>query len=165
MTRHRRSSLRHRSDSQTATFVVGRKEFFVSAPYSQDWLSAMKQSVAPKHRIYDKARGWKFDIIVLPIVWKLCNDYFDHVGGDLPAIRKLLNPQPRAFTPPPAQASATSSVSDADFIIAIAPDEALVALYKACAKANHPDLGGDPTIMRKLNEVWDRIRKMREMES
>jgi hypothetical protein len=36
--------------------------------------------------------------------------------------------------------------------------EVCEAAYKALVKANHPDIGGNPEIMKQINAAWDRIK-------
>ncbi len=43
------------------------------------------------------------------------------------------------------------------FICADAPREVVTAAFKALAKQAHPDRGGNPIVMQKLNEVYERL--------
>jgi hypothetical protein len=36
--------------------------------------------------------------------------------------------------------------------------EVCEAAYKALVKVNHPDVGGNPEIMKQINAAWDRIK-------
>ncbi|MBL9038597.1 MAG: J domain-containing protein [Archangium sp.] len=40
-------------------------------------------------------------------------------------------------------------------------DETLRAKYRELAKANHPDRGGNPEVMREINEAWSQIQDKR----
>jgi hypothetical protein len=39
------------------------------------------------------------------------------------------------------------------------PFEEARQAYKDAARKNHPDAGGDPEVMKRINAAWDRIRR------
>lgn len=40
-----------------------------------------------------------------------------------------------------------------------APQEVIKAAYRAMARLNHPDLGGDNEIMQQINAAYERLKK------
>ena len=39
------------------------------------------------------------------------------------------------------------------------PFEEARQAYKDAARKHHPDAGGDPEVMKRINAAWDRIRR------
>jgi hypothetical protein len=60
--------------------------------------------------------------------------------------------------------TAVPSADDSFSVLGLLPTaswEVCEAAYKALAKINHPDTGGNEEIMKQINEAWDKIKKIK----
>lgn len=119
-------------------------------PYNSDFVDAIKLQVPPSHREWSPGtKTWFVRSPYDTTATRILSFYFPgaEVGGK-PAERPL-------FSPP------DQCRCDADhralFVCQNAPDEVVKAAYRALAKLNHPDAGGDHSRMQIINIAYERI--------
>ncbi|MGI8477527.1 MAG: hypothetical protein ACR2OO_14325 [Thermomicrobiales bacterium] len=117
-------------------------------PYSPAVVELIKSSVPASHR------SWT----AVSKTWTVRDPFIDHIAGVLRRccgeviVRDLRQ----------AAAPAASQFLDPDFqvlhLLPSAPRELVESAYKTLSKLVHPDRGGDPETMLRINIAVDRIR-------
>jgi hypothetical protein len=116
-------------------------------PYLKAFVEDLKDEVSHHNRKWDaNDKVWKVDVDELDKVDELCRKHFDEVTF--------------IETEQPSGEGAPSPYHD---MLCDAPDETLKRVYRLIAVAVHPDQGGDPAIMSKVNDAWRMIQKERKI--
>lgn len=124
-------------------------------PYDAYLVSQLKAMIPAHARTWDADHKW----------WTVAGVYRDTAIHLLletfPSARIGDPPQPFASTSPAGCACAQQPACGALFIRPDAPGEVIDAAYKALARLNHPDRGGDTADMQRINQAHDALLQER----
>ena len=131
------------SGSRVATikYIPGGLMLEVEFPYDESLLADMNASVQSKKRVWNPSAK----------VWYIAKDQFDKIshilGKHCDEVLLLDFPAPEVATTAWAKL----------YLISGAPMEVVQAVYRALAKLNHPDYGGDEDRMKEINIAYKAI--------
>lgn len=116
-------------------------------PYNPMLVQQWKQGVPYRFRSYNAEDDHAWTVFP-PYAESALQMFFRHYIG----AEEISDPPPRHERPQARDNSAAYAVLH---LLPSAPRAVVDASYRALAKANHPDLGGDPAVMRALTEAHE----------
>jgi hypothetical protein len=125
----------------------GQDGCFVGFSYDQGFVEALKASVPhPHRRWHPDTKLWWVSDIYFSTVLRLGHRWFDEVQD------RTQGPESKPTTP-----SALTNPHSVLYLLPNAPEPVIRAAYKALAKMNHPDIGGDPERMKLINWAYEQL--------
>jgi hypothetical protein len=123
----------------------------IRTPYDAQLVDDLKYEVPPPYTVWDKpSRTWRvappYDTAALSVLSR----YFPFADVED-------HPRRRSFTTHQAHACHCDADHKVLSVCEGAPPDVVKTTYKALAKVNHPDRGGDHIVMQCLNEAVECI--------
>lgn len=123
----------------------------IRTPYDAEFVSALKQEIPPSQRAWvPDGRYWMVRTSLRRTILVLCHQYFGVVTEE------------EATTPPPPPGPGQHPDYGLLFLLPTAPLFVVEAVYRAIARAWHPDVCREPDAterMQRVNAAVDRIRQ------
>ncbi len=124
--------------------------YYCSFKYNADFIGALKENIPHYYREWLPAlKFWWIDRLFYPTALRLARRYFTQV------IAKDDYSEPAAPPPPPPPANPYGAL----YLLPTAPQPVVRAVYKVLAKLHHPDVGGDPELMKTINLAYEAIEE------
>ncbi len=124
-------------------------------PFNRGMIESLKREIPARGRSYDPVTHvWLIDH-----AW--ANSAVNILLRFMPDARLIRNGE-RARTRTVPSPVATDEYRTL-FVAPDAPPEVVEAAYKALARMNHPDVGGDTATMRQINAAYERLRSRRQV--
>jgi hypothetical protein len=123
----------------------------IRKPYNAQFVDDLQYEVPPSYRLWDKpSRTWRVAPPYDPATLSILRRYF-------PFAEVEERPRRQTFTIHQAHACNCDADHKVLYVCQDAPLDVVKAAFKALAKVNHPDRGGDHVVMQRLNEAVERI--------
>lgn len=143
---------------------AGRDELSVSHPYSPEFLEALKKAVDyPTRRWVPEEKVWLIKAAAYEKVDKLLRKHFPKMEFRISdkAVRLVKRRyKERVVLPAPKEPKSWGPYREL-YVNDDAPQQVVIAAYKALARMYHPDLGGSTEAMTRVNRAFESIRTMR----
>lgn len=126
-----------------------RETLKLSTPYEPGFIAALKQAVPAPYRTWEpETKTWVVRFPYDTAAMEILTFFPTATVGDRPKAKRGH-----------ARPSGCSCDSDhrALFVCQNAPPEVLQAAYRALAKLNHPDAGGDHARMQAINTAYEHL--------
>lgn len=122
----------------------------VRAPYQASFVAYAKMFSPSKRRYLKEANIWEFEYELLPEVLKLLRKFYsDVITLNINEDKYKAQEQYEAVSTNDAWSNLYKLLDKADLDI----------VYRALAKKNHPDIGGNKIKMASINEVFNKLRQ------
>ena len=144
----------------------------VEAPYNSEWITAIKYCIPLKNRSYVE-RVWIFDPQFYTAARTITEHFFgstviDSTGGVSEPQSNLWKERWSAFKEGKNESRAKAPKQDMSwgdspfevlYVTTAAPKEVIQAAYRILCKMTHPDVGGNPEEMKRINEAYDKLKR------
>jgi len=135
----------------TVRFVYDLKvdAYRLVAPYNEALVRFIKATIPASDRAWDSRLK----------VWVIAKQWRDRLAA---VLTELFGPtgviiiDPSSTAPPAPSPSGDLASAALDFVLAL-PEAALKTAYRQAAMLLHPDRGGSPEAMSRLNSAWERL--------
>jgi hypothetical protein len=120
----------------------------VTFPYHPGVVEGIKNIVPSHSRVYDPdQKAWFVASAYERIIRQLLEDVFITVETD------------SERTAPPRQATGSTDTYAVLHLLPTAPPELVESAYRCLSRLHHPDVGGNTTMMQRINAAASTIRK------
>lgn len=133
---------------------------FVS-PYDPTWVELLKVNVPPVAKRYSPGnKSWMVTGLYVSVTLELARGHFDQVEELWPGGQSSTRSTPgHTYTQCLVEVKRVFPDHAELGLLPSASTKLVQAAYRVAAKNNHPDIGGDTEVMKRVNAAYSRLRK------
>lgn len=112
-------------------------------PYKEKVIAKIRAEIPKGKKAWNpEGKIWEFSVETIDVLIKILHEHFDQVLD-------LTHPAPPMLT----------SQNGGDPLLSLLDEEDINRIYKVLAKRHHPDVGGNPNLMAKINAVFAKFKE------